>query len=120
MAISNSYATKLNKMNRAAQNVTLGTLIQQLQSGSATLTSYIGASGSYTVTAAEMNGSRVVLSLPITAKGWLVSMYRSGSNVSQFTNVSASTVGKLEISTALLSGSSGLRTNDVITYMAFA
>jgi len=39
MAISNANATKINKMNEASHKVNLGTLIQQLQTGSATVVS---------------------------------------------------------------------------------
>jgi hypothetical protein len=121
VAISNANKVKINRMNRAAANVNLGTILQDLQTGSGVLNAFIGASGSYTVTTPEMSASRVILSLPITAKGWIVQARRSGSMVLGITT-SASVAGKLMVdtSTLALASASGIYNGDVITYMAFA
>jgi hypothetical protein len=80
MAISDANATKINHMNRASHNVSLGTVVQNLQSGSATLNTYVRASGSFTAGATEAAGSKVDVLTGLTGvKGYLVNCYTSGS-----------------------------------------
>ena len=80
MAISNANATKINHMNRAAHNISMGTVIQDLQSGSSTLNGFIRASGSFTAGAPEAAGSVVTVLTGLTGiKGYLVDCYKSGS-----------------------------------------
>ena len=80
MAISNANATKINHMNRASANVSLGTVIQNLQSGSSTLNSYIRSSGSVSVSAAQASASQVEVATGLTGlKGYIVQCYTSAS-----------------------------------------
>ena len=120
MAISNANAPKINHMNRAAQNVNMGTLLQQLQSGSSTLNTYIGGSGSHTVVAAEANACRVVITTGLAAvTGFMVQDQRSGSMiVNNVYAVSGSVAGTLDIRATSATGSL-VQLGDVITWMAF-
>lgn len=80
MAISNANAAKINKMNRASANVSLGTVVQNLQSGSATLNGFIRASGSSAVSASEASASTVTITTGLTGiKGYIVQCYTSAS-----------------------------------------
>lgn len=121
MAISNAHAAKINKMNRASQNVDLGTVIQDLQSGSATLNAMVGFSGSKTVIDAEANGSRVPIVPGVSSiRGYIVQAYRSGSAISQTLKVvSGSVAGTLVVSGSLLLPGCGPKDGDVIEYMGW-
>jgi hypothetical protein len=70
--ISNANKAKLNKMNRAAKDATLGTVVQDLQS-------YVGVSGSILVTTAMMSASRVPIIDANCTKGKMWQYVRSGS-----------------------------------------
>jgi hypothetical protein len=116
--ISTANKTRLNKMNRAAQNVTLGTMIQNM--------GFI-STGSLTVTAAQMNASRVEVPTGLdSVGGFTVQGRRSGSPL--FLKVTAGSVAGaiiVENSTittviSALTGGSQVNTGDVISYVAFA
>jgi len=82
MAISNANAAKINKMNRASQNVNLGTIIQGVQTGSATLNGFIRASGSKPVSLTDTDGSAVTIATGLTGlKGQLVQATSSSGSV---------------------------------------
>jgi len=82
MAISNANATKINKMNRASQNVSLGTVIQTIQSGSATLNGYIRSSGSKSIDVADSSASTVTILTGLTSlKGQLVQVTSSTGSI---------------------------------------
>lgn len=92
MAISNANKTKMNKMNRVAQNVSLGNIIQNLENDVSTAGSDIttlgtnGVSGSVVVIKAQMSASAVVVGFTGKTKG--IFLYQvtdgvSGSNLSQ-------------------------------------
>jgi hypothetical protein len=85
MTISSDHETKLNKMNKAAQNVSLGTIIAGLQND------FI-ASGSLAVSAAQANGSSVTIytGLTSTVTGYQINVFRSGSALSSDPYVYAS------------------------------
>jgi hypothetical protein len=80
LAISNAHAAKINKMNKASQNVSLGTVVQNLQSGSATLNGYIRSSGSASVSQTQASASTVTIATGLTGiKGFIVQAYTSAS-----------------------------------------
>jgi len=80
MAISNANATKINRMNRAADNVDLGTLVQSLQTYVATLQTNATVSGSIAINSTHTNGSVVTINPGLGAnKGYIVQLSRSGS-----------------------------------------
>lgn len=121
MAISNAQRTKINHMNRASHDVSMGTIIQDLQSGCAvnaayrtTNTAIVGSSGSLLCT-----GSQVFISTGLTTvHGKVVQCNRSGSVASLPLYIwSGSVTGQISITSA--SGVSPLTTTDVITWFAF-
>lgn len=72
-AISSTTKAKLNKMNRAAQDASLGTVLQNLQGV---------VSGSLAVTTAQMSASAVVAYSPqATLGGYLFQVTRGGSSL---------------------------------------
>jgi hypothetical protein len=139
MGISDSNATKLTKMNRAAQNVTLGTLLQTMESGSAAQTVQIttlmsasqtansqivalqagvmGKSGSQVITSTHTNASVVTIDTGVTIKGQIVQIYRSGSLTNAGAYVTKSS-GSLSIR-ANTNGSYILTAGDEINWLAF-
>lgn len=80
MTISSGNAAKLNKMNRAAKNVSLGTLLQSFESSIATLNGLSIYSGSYAATAADASASSITILTGATGlTGQIVQVTRSGS-----------------------------------------
>ena len=99
MAISSTNKAKLNKMNRAAQNVSLGDLLAARQST--------------TVTDAQANASAVVIDTGLTSiEGFVVQTYRSGSLV-QAQKVTSSG-GNITINSG-----SAVTKDDVINWIAY-
>jgi hypothetical protein len=97
-------------MNRAAQDVTLGTLLNRVSTGSATnaaniatMTAQAGSAfttGSMTVGAVEANASKIVLYNPAwtAAKSAIVQFYTTGSIVNGKTFYTSFASGSLTIS----------------------
>lgn len=108
MTITTSQETKLNNSMRAAQDVSLGTIIKELQGV---------ASGSVVVSAVHTNASAVTIVPPIaTLHGAMVQVFRGGS--ATFNPYKAQTNGSL-IFTANTAGSYALTAGDVFNWMAF-
>jgi hypothetical protein len=99
-------------MNRAAADVSLGTMLQ-----------YLGtfASGSLTVTNTQASASLVVITpgvSPIT--GFIFNGYRSGSPLNQYLNVlSGSVAGTIVVQKATNVSGSVIASGDIYTYMAY-
>lgn len=88
MAISNTIKNKLNKMNRAAQDALLGTIIQNGQNGT----------GSTVVTTAQMSASAVVIyDVGATLGMYVYQVTRSGSNLNSIGFKAARTGGSLTV-----------------------
>jgi hypothetical protein len=104
---SNAIKNKLNKSNRAMQDASGGTLLQKIDTAFAT--------GSLTVTEAQINASAISLSTGETGiNGFIVQRYMSGSQVSDLKVVSSGSILDIE------SGSgSPLATGDVINWIVF-
>ena len=139
MAISDGNATKINKMNRASQNVNLGTIIQTLQSGSqinevdintlmsasqtansqivALQAGVMGKSGSQTITSVHTNASVVTIDTGVAIKGQIVQIYRSGSLTDAGPYVTKSS-GSLFVY-ANTNGSYILTAGDNVNWLAF-
>lgn len=109
MAISNTEATKLNNSMRAAQDVSLGTLIQGLQLKSA---------GSVTINSVHTNASAVTLYTGFTSpvQGVIVQAFRGGSPIY---NPYVGKSGGSVTFTANTAGSYVLTVGDVFNWMAF-
>ena len=107
--ISSTNVTKMNKMNRVAQDSGLGTIIDDLQG-------FVGYAGSHTVTTAEANASKVIIDTGFTTlTSWMIQGSRSGSNVISLYTTAGSVSGTLDVSAA-----SGLKLlpNDLIFVLA--
>lgn len=107
MAITTAQKNKLNKMNRASQDVGIGTLLQKIDGPF--------SSGSHTVTATEINASAIYLETGQTSiTGFIVQRYMSGSQISDIKVVS--TGSNLNITAG---SGSALATGDVIYWTTF-
>ena len=93
MAISNAIATKLNRMNRAAKDASLGTAVQTLQS-------QVGSviSGSVAVSTAQQSASAVVFYNALaTQGGFLFGVTTGGSPLALVNYKTARSGGSLTI-----------------------
>ncbi len=116
MAISDTNKAKINKMNKASQNVNLGTIVQDLQSGCAVSRALVGASGSRTASGSELDINTGLASV----SSWIVQIRHP---VSVGGVVAVATAGSVAghikvISASSLSGS--MAANDIVTFFAFA
>jgi len=121
MAISNANAAKINKMNRAAQGVSLGTAFQAAQTSITALeVGTVVTAGSAKVTAAQCGASAIIINTGLgTSFGQVINFVRSGSLI---TYISASQVAIANASgsitvTGMLSDI--LLTNDIVHWLAF-
>ena len=111
MAITTAQKNRLNKMNKAFQAVSGGTIMQNLVAGG-NLTS-----GSYSVGTAEANGSRVVITTGLSAvRGQIVQINRSGSQLTTLNPITGSVAGTIELT---LASGSKILPSDIINYIAF-
>lgn len=110
MAYTAKQIKDLNRMNRAAQNVNLGTTLGNFMAAGNVTTA------SHTVTAAEMSASRIVLTTGLTAvTAYFPTALRSGSPIS-LTWTSGSVAGTITVHN---SASGSPTTGDILGYMAF-
>lgn len=139
--ISDSNRTKLNKMNRAAQNVSLGVILQDLVAGSgvtvnaasASLVAYnssiiglsssavalqtlIAASGSKLCAGSEVN---IPTGLAAAPRGYVIQCNRSGSCATIPLYVTAGS-GTAVLKVTAASGVAALTTTDTITFFAYS
>jgi hypothetical protein len=119
MAITSSQSAKLTKMNRAAKDVVLGTLIQGLQTSAASSAALVKASGSYVATAADASNAKIAITTSLTAvSGFLAEARRSGSPLALavFSGSVAGTIVAIKDPTTT---GSAIAAGDVVTYFAF-
>jgi len=104
--ITSTQESKINKMNRASQDVSLGTLVKGFQ-----------ASDAHVVTAAEASASTVVIDSGLgSISGQIVQSVRSGSLV--FTSASQVGISNVSGSLTIIGKAAGvISTNDVINYI---
>ena len=109
MAITNAQRAKINKMNRASQDVSLGTIIQGLTGVN------LVTSGSYATVSGDATGSVInILTGTTSIKGQIVDIRRSGS-IMYNTYVDSSTGSKLKI----VSTGSAIAAGDVVNWIVF-
>jgi len=128
MAISNSVATKINKMNRASADAVLGTAFQTAQTNIATLQGQVTAlevgsvvtAGSVQVSAAQCGASTVIINTGLgTSYGQVLTILRSGSLLVP-TSASEIKVSNSSGSITVVGMLSGiLMTTDTIHWFAF-
>jgi hypothetical protein len=108
--ITATQKTKLNKMNRASQDVSLGTLIQGFQGASVT-----------TVSAAQASASSVAIVTGLSSvSGFVFQQYRSGSLIPYPTGsqvfYTTNVTGTVTISNP---AANIIKTSDVIRLVSF-
>lgn len=121
MAITNAQASKINHMNRAAHNVNLGTLVQELQTSASSTTGTLALnatkSGSMLVYALHTNASAVTITTGLSSiVGFNVQAYNAGSTILPGYYVGKSG-GTLTI--MAVSGCSGINAGDKIYWIAW-
>jgi hypothetical protein len=123
MAISNAQRAKINKMNKASQTVSLGTIVQGLQTDTVTLKAQAStltgvnllSSGSFSSGSVEATGSSISILTGTTAiKGAFVNVRRSGSHMYNV-NVDISAGSKLVIKSA----GSPIASGDVVDWIVY-
>ncbi len=128
MAITAAQATKINKMNRAAKDATLGTAVRTaetnitaLQSSSSGSAYTLGASGSYTAVAADASNSKIAITTGLAAvNGFIVQVRRSGSAMPFMAAFAGSVAGTIAvIKDPTYTGGSSIAAGDVATWFAF-
>jgi hypothetical protein len=109
MALSSTLIKKVTKMNRAAQDVNLGYVLDNLITSASsaagtltasvtTLTAHMVTSGCVAVTPTEASASVCyILTGTSSIKGFVVQPYRSGSLVSGATAIPAATGSKITV-----------------------
>jgi hypothetical protein len=109
-SISTANKNRLNHMNRAAQNVNLGTMIQNMG---------VVSTGSWTVTAAQASASRVDIATGLASVGgFMLAARRSGSPL-HLAAYSGSVPGTLiAIKDPTVTGSA-IATGDIVSFVAF-
>lgn len=113
MGITNAQAATLNKSMRAAQNVSLGTIVQTLQGQAVT-------AGSMLITAAHANASSVVITTGVASPTVaIVEIYRSGSMLMTGGAYGPYVVKSSGSLTVAASGSYTVVANDWINYIVF-
>ena len=82
MTLTATQISQMNKMNRAAQNAAMGTLLASVESTASQVSSAF-ASGSYLAVTADASASTIAIVTGTTgAIGHLVQVYTSGSLIS--------------------------------------
>lgn len=110
MAISDLVKGKLNKMNRAAQDATLGTALQNLQTFKEGI-----VKGTYTAIAADQTAGYKTINTGITINGFIVQVYRANILLASYKVTSTTTNLKVETN----SSNYVMTTGDVINYIVF-
>jgi hypothetical protein len=112
-ALTTKQINQLDHMNRAAQNVALGTMLG---------TAGILASGSLSVSNVQSDASMVIITTGLaTVGGFLFDGYRSGSPLKSYLNVVAGSVtaGTLVVQRATNNSASPIMLNDKYNFIAF-
>lgn len=113
MAISNTVKNKLNRSNRAAQEASLGTFVQNAQVA-------LGASGSVAATSADASNAKIAISTGLTAvNGFVAQLRKSGSAMPFIKVISGSVAGTIEIYKDPTYTGSAIAAGDVATWFAF-
>jgi hypothetical protein len=106
MPISNVIKNKLNKMNRAAQDATLGTRVQSM-----------GYAGSTVITTAQMSASAVIVYNALATDGvFMYQVTRSGSNTAAITGANVKHLRSGGSLTIIPTNSGSLNAGDILNY----
>lgn len=114
MAITNTQASAINKMNVASQRAGLGTAFQSLQN----TVGVIDKVGTYTVTAADVTATAATLTSTSAINGFIIQIFRSNNQVPGCKATVGGT-GSTTLSIATNGSTYVLTANDVINYILF-
>jgi hypothetical protein len=113
MALSSTTIRKVNRMNRAAQDAHLGTLVGNMPATGIT-------AGSVVVSSAEAAGSRVVITTGLdVVTGFVGQDLRSGSPIVNAKWVSGSVAGTIVVTHGVGGSAIVLAANDTLSYVAW-
>ncbi len=113
MTLTTAKINKLNKMNRAAKDASLGTLVGNMPATGIT-------AGSVVVSSAEAAGSRVVITTGLdVVTGFVGQDLRSGSPIINAKWVSGSVAGTIVVTHGVGGSSIVLAANDSLKYVAW-
>jgi hypothetical protein len=125
MSISNFQKKRLNKMNEASRDVSLGTILQKVAQNS------VMTGSAVVVTSSEASASTVIINTGLTGLiGEIVQVRRSGSTVitpgvptssgSSFANIKVVNTGSyLLVSSGCSASCIPLATGDIVSWIAF-
>lgn len=115
--ITDTMKTKINKMNRAAQNALLGTAFQTAQTDIAALQGLSVKAGTYTAVAADATaGTKAIATgLGKDITGFIVQIYRSNVGVIGATV----TISAANLTFATNGSTYVLTAGDVVNYIVF-
>ena len=107
--ITATQKAKINKMNRASQDVSLGTLVQGFQGASAT-----------SVSSAQASASSVAIVTGLTSvTGFIFQQYRSGSLIPNLSGSQLYTTNSAGTVTISSPAANVIQTGDVIRLVTF-
>lgn len=121
MAMTTGCATKINKMNRASKDASLGTAVRNLQLASSGSAYTLGASGSYAAVAADASNAKIAITTGLSAvNGFIAQVRRSGSTMPFMSATAGSVAGTIAIiKDPSYTGGSSIAAGDVVTWFAF-
>lgn len=121
MAFTSAQIAKLNKMNKASQLVSLGTIVSGLVDSVATLeTGTVVKTSASVISAAQANASAVVLNTGLsTITGFTAQILRSGSAVNYVYASSASAGGNITVTSSSPASYKMAATTDVVSVVAW-
>jgi len=118
MAISDVNKTRLNRMNRAAQDAELGTAFQTAQTNITTLQTNTAkvVRGTYTAVAGDASAGYKTINTGVTISGFIVQVYRANILLGSYKVTATTTNLKVETN----STDFVLTTDDVINYIVWS
>ena len=111
MAITDAQKAKINKMNRAAQDASLGTVVQTLETNTAKI-----VKGTYTAITADATAGLKTINTGITISGFIVQVYRAGILLADYKVTATTTNLKIETNSTSYVVTAG----DVINYIVWS
>lgn len=120
MAITAAQAAKINKMNRASKDASLGTAVRNAETAISATQAIVGASGSYTAVAADASNAVIAVATGLaTVNGVIGQVRRSGSPLGNMVVMSGSVAGTIIAKKDPTVTGSSIAANDVLTWIAF-
>jgi len=118
MAITDAQKAKLNKMNRAAQDISLGTVLQTAETDIGALKTNTAkvVRGKYAIIQADVTATHKTINTGVTISGFIVQIYRSNILFADYKVTATATNLKIESN----STDYELTVGDVINYIVWS